>query len=200
LINRAVYLFFIPILIFIIVANKEFVSVLFGTKYLSATWLMVGVLFFLTLNAFQYPLGLAIFAIEKNQINFFSRIFSLYNFVMDIILVRYWGITGVMLATGTAVTLKNLFIHYYANKQVKLTWDWGAYLKILVNALVMGAAVWLLRGVIVNVWTLVVVIVFGFVIFLLMTLINNCFTHDEMAILKRAAHQFRIPFLSKIIK
>jgi O-antigen/teichoic acid export membrane protein len=199
LLCRAVYIFYIPILIFTIVVNKQFVNVLFGTKYLTASWLLVGVLAFLTFNAYQYPLGLATYAIEKNQISFYARIFSIYNLLMDLLVVRFWGITGIMFATGTAMAFKNLFTFYYVNKQVKLTWDWGAYLKILANSLAMGALAWLLRNFITNLLSLAIVILCGLLVYVVMTFINNCFTKDEMAIMKRIVQQVNIPILKKII-
>jgi len=175
MLNKVAYGFFVPFLVGMLATHQQTIGLLFGEKYLSATWVLIGVLFFDALNAYQYPLGLVVFAIEKNQINFYSRIFSLYNL---------WGITGVMIATGTAITLKNLFIYVYTTRYVKLHWEWMSYFKIIINSLIMGGVVILMRGFVVNMITLALVVSLGAFVYVILTFINSIFNNTEKDLLR----------------
>lgn len=180
LINKIVYSFFAPVLIVATMLNTQLITLVFGPKYLEATWLFIGVLFYQVINAYQFPLGLVVFALEKNQYNFYSRIFSIYNLVADLILVNIWGVAGVLLATASAITLKNLFIYWKITRLIKLNWDWKGYIKIFFNAFVSALVCWIFRIQIQHLMTLLILILVSGIIYLALTYFNNVFSPGEV--------------------
>lgn len=189
LINKIVYIFYLPVLLIVLMLNSKFITIIFEPKYMDATWLFIGALTFHVVNSYQFPLGLVVFALEKNQYNFYSRIFSLYNLVLDILLINFFGVPGVLFATGTAITLKNLFIYYKISGSIKLTWDWIGFFKIFINALLSSLFCLGFRNQITSTISLLVFMCFSGIIYLVLTYFNNVFSISEVklinSILKR---------------
>jgi O-antigen/teichoic acid export membrane protein len=193
MLNKASYVVLVPMLTCLAAVHGDFVGLVFGEKYVAASWLVVGVLFYQVLNAYQFPLGLVVFAVEQNQINFYSRAFSLYNLVADLILVRFWGVPGVLIATASAVTLKNLFIYWRITKRVRLRWEWRCYAKILVNAVITGVLLWLCRPLYVNFVWLGLTLFAAAVVYVALTLIYKVFSASELDLVNQALHRQIIP-------
>jgi len=180
LINKLVYLFFIPVLMIVALLNIQLITLVFGNKYLEASWLLIGVLFYQVVNAYQFPLGLVVFALEKNQYNFYSRIFSLYNLAADLILVNIWGVAGILIATASAITLKNLFIYWKISRLIKLNWDWKGYTKIFINAFASALVCWIFRSQAQNVLTMLILILISGILYLGFTYLNIVFSQAEV--------------------
>lgn len=183
LINKAVYIFFAPVLALIVILNKQLIALIFGTKYLEATWLLIGVLVYQVINAYQFPLGLVVFALEKNQYNLYSRIFSLYNLVADLILVNVWGLGGVLFATASAVTMKNLLIYWKITKIVKINWDWKGYTKIAINAFACGFICFIFKSQVDRLVPMIILILACGIVYLVLTYFNNVFSTAEVKII-----------------
>lgn len=198
-INKANLFFFAPILMAYLALNENLVKVIFGGEYLPAVWLLGGILAYQILNIFQYPLGLVVFALEQNQINFYSRIFSVYNLIADLILVRMLGVSGVLFATASAITFKNLFIYFKVRRHIELTLDWQSYIRIFFNAFLTSIILWLLRGTLVGIASLAFLAILGLALYLLVTIFNNVFSADELALLEQSVGN-KIPGLSRIVK
>ena len=199
MINKANLFFFAPILAGYFALNERLIKLVFGEKYLPAVWLLGFVLVYQIINTFQYPLGLVVFALEQNQINFQSRIFSIYNLIADIILVRLFGVSGVLFATASAVTLKNLFIYFKIRNHIELTWDWRSYVRIFFNAFLMFVVLWLLRGMQTSIASLACLAILGLTTYLLATVFNNVFSASELILLEQLVGK-KIPGISNILK
>jgi O-antigen/teichoic acid export membrane protein len=193
ILNKILYVFFTPILFGLIALNKNFVGIVFGEKYIGAVWILIGVFLYQAFNSYQFPLGLVVYALEKNKINFYSRIFSIYNLIADLILIRFFGIEGVLFATASAITFKNLFIYYWIRRYIKLTWDWHLYVKIIVNGLIMGAIVWYPGLTVNNLWGLTLIILLGLLVYTLLTFNSKIFTFNELQLFNKIAGRELIP-------
>lgn len=110
---KIIYLFYVPIFVFFLVFSKDIITVVFGGKYIEYSYVLVSVVFFQMISAFQMPLGLVVQLQEKVEIILFSKIFGIYNLIADIIMINWWGIMGAVIATGSALLLRNLFIWWF---------------------------------------------------------------------------------------
>jgi O-antigen/teichoic acid export membrane protein len=110
---KIVFIFYIPVFIFFILCSKEVIMVLFNGKFIEYSNVLLLVLLFTMINEIYIPIGLIAQLRERADAIFYSKIFAIYNLIADIILIKYIGIWGAVLATGTALLGKNLFLWYF---------------------------------------------------------------------------------------
>jgi len=177
--------FFVPVVFGMWMLGDKIIIHIFDPKYLnslSVLWIVVG---FSALNSIQFPLGMVTQAIERPEINLYSKIFSLYNIVADILVIKYFGIVGVAIVTCTAILFKNLFIYRFAQKYVSFSIDLKPVGRILFNALVMGILLLGLRGIVVNIASLIGVSLIGVISYLLVSFLNKSFSIKEREVINR---------------
>ena len=68
---------------------------------------------------------------ERVDIILFSKIFAGYNLIMDIILIKYFGIWGAVLATGSAVLGKNFFLWYFVKNEASFRGTGSFFMRII---------------------------------------------------------------------
>lgn len=134
---KVIYLFYIPIIVFVIVYNKEMIGVIFGGKYIEYSYILIAVLCFRVLTAFETPLGLVAQLHERVEIILFSKIFGLYNLIADIIMIKWWGVMGAVFATGSALLFRNIFIWWFIKEQASFKGIGSFFLKLIFYALVL---------------------------------------------------------------
>jgi len=113
---KITYIFYLPIFVIFAIYNKEIINLITGGKYIEYGGALVMVFLFQILSAFQLPLGLVAQLNERAEIILYSRIFGIYNLIADIIMIRWWGVMGAVIATGTAILFKNIFIWWFVRK------------------------------------------------------------------------------------
>jgi|GEM_PF-1070795 len=172
----------IPLTFAIFVLGDKIILHVFDPKYISGLTVLWIVATFLTIRAFQFPLGLVLQAIEKVNIIFYSKIFSVYNLVLDLVVVRFWGITGIALVTGSAILFQNLFMYFFVYRYIKLRLCVWALAVIVLNSVIMSLSVFWLRRYVVGFASLMVVSMLGLLIYLTMAFLNKAFTQDERRI------------------
>ncbi len=177
--------FIIPAIIGIMTLGDKIIMYVFDPKYLSSLsvlWIVAG---FTALNCFQFPLGMIVQAIEKPEINFYSKVFSLYNIAGNLLVVNSFGIVGIAIVTGTAVLFKNLFIYRLAKKHVAFSLDLRSVARIVVNSGIMGILVWGLRGIAVNLMSLMAVVLIGGITYFLISFLNKSFSLKEREVINK---------------
>lgn len=174
-----------PLVAGIFVLGDKLIIHLFDPKYLSGLWVLWIVTLFTALNSFQFPLGLVTQSVERVEINFYSKIFAVYNLILDLIVVKPFGIIGVALATSSAILFKNLFILVFARRYVQLTVDWKALGKIALNSALMGLMVYPLRGLVTSLWSFLLVVAFGFLAYMFIAYLNKGFSETDRVILNK---------------
>jgi len=117
LLFKLIYMFQIPLFIFVLGFADELITLLFQGKFIEWSALLIVVVFFDMLNAFQIPVGLVAQQGERADVFLYSKIFGVYNLIADIVLISYIGIWGAVLATGSATFGKNLFIWFFIRKE-----------------------------------------------------------------------------------
>ncbi len=71
-------------------------------------------------NGLMYSYSFPLDAMEKVQYRFYANIFSIYNLVADIVLIRYFGLFGIAMATASAAVLTVIYYHLIVKYVLKL--------------------------------------------------------------------------------
>lgn len=174
-----------PIFMAVMVIGEKIIIVLFDPKYLPALpvlWIFTG---FMLIISFQFPLQLVVQAVEKVEITFYSKIFSIYNLIGDILIIRILGIVGVALVTCSARLFQFIFVLHYIKKHVPLKLNIGALTKIAMNTLVMTVVLYLLNPFVTNISTLILIVIFGTIIYFGFSFFNKSFFDEERAIINK---------------
>jgi O-antigen/teichoic acid export membrane protein len=125
----------IPVAVFVICYYREIVTVVFGGKFIEYSYVMAGVMFFSVFNTSETPVGLVAQLEEKVRVILGSKIFGLYGLAANIILIPIIGISGAVIAHGTALLFKTLFIWWFVRDLAR--WE-HAVGFVLRSALVWG--------------------------------------------------------------
>jgi len=120
LLLKSSYLVNIPVFCFIASFGDHFIQIVFGSQYVPYARVLAAVCFFRLASGFDIPVNLVAQLEEKADVILYSKIFAVYNLIADIILIRYFGIWGAVVATGTAVFGKNFFIWWYVRDLANL--------------------------------------------------------------------------------
>ena len=185
LVVKFIAFFFFPVVAGIFVLGDKLIVYVFDPKYLDALkvlWVVAG---FTALNAFAFPLGLVVQSVERVEIHFFSKIFSVYNLVGDLLVVKPFGIMGVAVVTSSAILFKNLFTYFFVKKYVPFSLELKPLGIIGLNATMMAFIVFFLRGLVVNVVSFFSVVLVGGLIYLLVAYLHKGFTEDERRIVNK---------------
>lgn len=113
LLMNASLLFMVPIALFVACFHRPLVDVVFAGRFLEYSPLLTIVFAFAALNAIDVPVTLVAQLKEKAHVLLASKIFGLYNIAGLVVLIPMLGIAGAMLASGSAVLMKNLFIWWF---------------------------------------------------------------------------------------
>jgi len=182
---KLTYIFQIPVFFFIALLGEEFIKIIFGGKFLSYAFILSGIYLFGVINSFQIPLGLVVQFKEKADIVLYSKMFAAYNLIADIILIKYWGVWGAVIATGTAILAKNLFIWYFVKKEASFAGMGRFFVKIALFWTFIASITLVLKLFIGNPVLLLITGTFIFVLSFIMHLRLSLFTEYEKNMLKK---------------
>lgn len=172
----------IPLTFGIFILGDKIILHLFDPKYMSSLKVLWIVATFLTIRAFRFPLGLILQAAEKVNIIFYSKIFSVYNLILDLIVVKFWGITGIALVTGSAILFQNLFMYFFIYKYIRLHLCIRSLVIIALNSIMMSFSIFWLRKYVVGLASLIVIVILGVMVYLAIAFLNKAFTQEERRI------------------
>ncbi len=183
--TKFIAFFFFPLVAGIFVLGDKLIIYVFDSKYLPSLSVLWIVASFTALNSFQFPLGLMVQAVERVEVNLYSKIFSIYNLIADLLVVKNFGIKGVAFVTGTAILFKNLFIYLYAQKYVSFSLDFKSISKILLNSGMMSIPLYFMRSLISNIFSLGFVVLIGGLIYFFISFLNKSFSLRERKIINQ---------------
>ena len=164
------------------------IVLIYSSEYVGATiplmWLCSFSFFSSMTKAFHSP----IIVLEKNELFLISGVFSLYNLIMDILLIPKYGIVGAAIATGSAGMLTT-FYYWAAFRcyiKLKLIFPWKALLQVLANVVPVIVLCIIAKPFISNVFLLIMVCIISASMYLSLSYVNNIFDVQEMNLFKRA--------------
>ncbi len=122
-------IFAIPCFFFLLLYSDDMISLFFNNKFIEYASVLTGIFFFSMLNSI--PFGTMAQLKEKADIVLYSKIFAIYNLIADVILIKLFGIWGVVFATGTATMGKNGFIWYFVRQDASFKGMGSFFIKII---------------------------------------------------------------------
>jgi O-antigen/teichoic acid export membrane protein len=111
----------VPVLAFTAVYHQEIVEVVFGGRFIEYSHLIALVALFALGGIIGTPVTLVAQLEEKAQFILASKIFGILGIGASLLLIPTIGVLGAVLAGGTAVLLKNLFIWWFVRDLARWT-------------------------------------------------------------------------------
>jgi O-antigen/teichoic acid export membrane protein len=179
LLIKLIAFFTIPMTFAIVVLGKKVIVYLFDPKYLSSLNVLWIVALFLAIRHFQAPLGLVLQSLEKVNYLFYSKIFAVYNLILDLIMVQIWGVAGVAVVTGSAVLFQNIFLHYSIKKHAGIRLSFRPLLTVIVNSIPMAAVLYFLDSFITGLIPFAIAVILGSLAYLAASFLNKTFSAEE---------------------
>ncbi len=172
-----------PIFSAFIVLGKPIIVYFFDERFLSSYYVMLVLFIHFLMKVF--PVALPLKAIEKPEVILAGKLSSIYNLIMDILLIHIWGIMGVAIATSSAMVFKKIYEYYMSYRLVKLTLPLESLFRISLNCIMIIGIGFLLRGFITG-WISLLAIIFSLgLIYLILSYFNNAFLAEEKRIINK---------------
>ena len=125
-----------PVLTYAVLCHAEIVLVVFGGKFVEHSHLLPLIAGFAMVNSIAVPVTLVAQYEEKAGVILLSKVFGLANIAGMLALVPVFGVTGAVVASGTAQAIKNVFIWWHVRQRAR--WVNAR------SALVSGAGLWVM--------------------------------------------------------
>ena len=193
--NKVVNGFLAPAFVGTLVLAVPITALIFDPKMLPAVPALrvffVGMYITYFLNTTSFLLTI----LERPEITLYSRVFVIYNLVMDVVLIPRFGIMGAAIATSTAIAMGYVFTYFMVKRVIAIRIPWGATLRTFAYCGAMALVVWLpLRaGWITNVPRLILVVGAGSLVYGLLAWRLPVFTQDERQHLNAALRRRVFP-------
>jgi O-antigen/teichoic acid export membrane protein len=123
-----------PMLAFATAFHADIVGVLFAGKFLAQSWLLPVIVGFATINRVDEPVTMVAQYQEKVFVILLGKFSVIYNVIALLVLIPVAGVFGAAIATGSAQTMKNLYVWWHARALARWT-NFG-------RALTMAAVIW----------------------------------------------------------
>ncbi len=185
-INKISLFIFLPALVGLLLICDKLIIYLYNPEFIEASKILYILMPFLIFQSLAGPVSHMIGILEKNHIMLLCGISSIYNLVMDIILVNKFGLTGIAFATGSAMLLQyTLYFvgikHYYK----KIHFPFKTICKISINLIPMILFLFFARSYIVNIYILFAIIPISATLYFATTYKNKIFNEEEKCFINR---------------
>jgi O-antigen/teichoic acid export membrane protein len=174
-----------PIIVIMLIFIDNLIAIMFEANYLDS----LPVIYFLILSYYvseiSYALQPIINLYEKPQIVLYSNIFSLYNLVLDIILIKQYGIMGAAIATGSAVVLSVPYYFVACKKIIGITFTlpFRSILATYINIIPGILLLIYIDSQLLNIYELGITALIFVLLYLLLSYINKPFNDYDRTIL-----------------
>jgi len=188
LMTKTSIFFMVPIFIVLLLLADPIIQLVYSSEYLEIIPVMVLLTVFFFFIGLSYSFVPLVNILEKNELYLITGIFSIYNLIMDIILIPRLGIEGAAIATGSSGFLQYLF-YWGAFKwyiKMELTFPWPALWKTLINLIPSILFCLFVKQYISSFIILLITSLFTGIIYLLMCYFLNIFNEAEIAVFKVA--------------
>jgi O-antigen/teichoic acid export membrane protein len=177
----------LPLYLLLVVLANPIIRLIYSPGYLLAIPALFFLCFFFFFVGLNYTYNPLINTLEKNELFFITGIFSIYNLIMDILLIPRFGIQGAAIATGSAGFLQYVFywcaFRWYL--KLKTVFPWKAFYKTILNSIPMVLFCFFAKPYISNVFQLLGVCMIATFLYLILAYLNNIFNAREMNLFKR---------------
>ncbi|MHA1233191.1 MAG: oligosaccharide flippase family protein [Candidatus Helarchaeota archaeon] len=170
-----------PIFILVAIFAEEIIKFIFDPKYLESYSVLI--IFLIHFMMLAFPTALPLQAVERPEFVLIAKSSSIYNLVMDIILIQFFGIIGVAIATTSAIIVKRMLEYYMSKKYANILFPWKGILKILINCLPLIIFAYWFKSSVNSALSLIIIFVFLEIIYLIISFFNKVFIEEERIII-----------------
>lgn len=177
--NKVVTSFLAPALIGSLLLAEPIIGQIFDPKFLPSVTTFR--LFFIGMFVFYFcnTSSFLLVVLERPEITLYSRVFVIYNIVMDIILIPRYGIEGAAIATGSAMAMGYIFTYLMVKRVIRIRIPWGATFRIFLYSGLMALAIWPLMRWVDGIPSLLGVIALGGLVYVLLAWRLPVFSREE---------------------
>ncbi|MBN2810099.1 MAG: oligosaccharide flippase family protein [Deltaproteobacteria bacterium] len=179
LLNKMGAFFVIPLMAGLLVLGDKIIIYVFKQDYLSSLVVLGVLAVSRVLGIYSTPTWLVLQAIEKVEINFYSKIFAVYNLGAALLVVRHLGVIGVVVVTCSAAVMRDLFCYYFAKKYVGLRLDWRGMAIIMINTVVLSLFLGVAKHFVTGLPSLLAVLFSGMLIYAALSFVIKPFSTEE---------------------
>jgi O-antigen/teichoic acid export membrane protein len=186
--NKLYFFITIPALIGMGLLAKEIIIYVYNPEYINTLSIIYVLLGCYSIGLLTYTFDAIINTLEKNELFFYSGIFSIYNLIMDIILIPRFGIIGAAIATGSALVLQYFYYYYFTQKLTGLNFvfPFGSLFKSLINLIPMVMFLFIFKQYISSILSLLTTIFTAMIIYFLTAYFNKLFSDKERTMINNA--------------
>jgi len=193
--NKVVTTFLAPTLVGSLLLASPMTSLIFDPKFLPSVPAFR--VFFLGMFVFYFcnTSSFLLVVLERPEITLYSRVFVIYNVIMDIVLIPPYGIMGAAIATGSAMAMGYIFTYLMVKRAIAISIPWRATFRTFAYSGIMALAIWplLAAGWITSVPRLLLAVGLGALVYGLLAWRLPVFSHDERAHLNGALRRRVFP-------
>ena len=183
--NKTALFFSLPVAVGLCVLADKIIGYVFHPQYLVVAHVFRFIAFAQVVYVLSTVLAYFVQILEKAHYTFYARVFVIYNIVMDIVLIKIFGLMGVAFATASAWFFNALFVYFLLRRDIKLTYPMKAFTKIMTNSIILGLIVFLMRPFIQSIWSLIGVALGGFLVYLLLNWFNRAFEGRDLVVFNK---------------
>jgi O-antigen/teichoic acid export membrane protein len=167
--NKVVTVFLFPLLVGALILAEPLIVHIYDPKWIDAVSPFRIYFAAMVATHFLNTMSFLPLILEKPEITLWSRLFLVYNIVMDFILIPldgpFGGANGAAIATGSALIFGYVLSFAMLRKHIRVRIPWRANFRTIFFGGLMGLALWPLAGWISGIPSLLLVILAGILIY-----------------------------------
>lgn len=121
-----------PVVFSIFGFGNYFIQIIFDSKYDMSIAILYILSAFMITKTITHPIGLVLTALEDVKIILYSKLFSMINVLLAIILVQKYEALGVAIATSSSIFMKDTILYIYAWRKYGLRLPLLSVLKFVI--------------------------------------------------------------------
>ncbi|GEM_PF-2631845 len=184
--NKVVFFLSVPIFAGVAVLAGPVIEIIFDPQYIKVINLFRLGLLFVFFRSFLYPYEVVLKTTEKINVILYGSLSTVYNIAMAVILIPLMGISGAVIASGSAGVLILIFYKFYSGEILKTKYPLRSFFKFSVNTLIMTGFLLFVERYIENIWSLAGSITAGAIIYFAASYVNKGFSENERRIINKA--------------
>jgi O-antigen/teichoic acid export membrane protein len=173
----------LPVFTLVALFGSEIIQYVFDFKYLTVYPVML--ILFVHYIMLAFPVAISLETVEKPELILIGKLSSIYSLIMGIILIQFWGILGVAVATSSAIILKKGFEYTMAKKYAGITFPWMGVFKICLNCFAFGILMVWAKQFVNGILSLTVVCILSSFLYLGISYVNKPFLQEERSLINK---------------
>ncbi len=181
--NKVVTVFLFPLLVGALILAEPLIVHIYDPKWIDAVSPFRIYFAAMVATHFLNTMSFLPLILERPEITLWSRLFLVYNIVMDFVLIPldgpFGGANGAAIATGSALIFGYILSFAMLRRHIRVRIPWGANLRTVIYGGLMALVLWPLSGFIGGIPTLLLIIAAGAAVYGLLAWRFHVFDAEE---------------------